>query len=130
MTPEQLIETGKAMQAYGEARKNNSALPTIQVRFLDGWHDCKDLQWTGVSYEYRIKPEPKLIPYTKDTFPLGAWVRGKEERLPMFPFIVNDKGLFFGTTTQFTWEHILDLFEITTDGGKTWGPAGQLSDSR
>lgn len=40
-------------------------------------HDLSE--WIWGTYEYRIKPEPRLEPYTLETFPREAWFKIKND---------------------------------------------------
>jgi len=63
------------------AHKNGSQ---VQLRDVDEsfeypWEDCANPNWNWVDLEYRIKPEPKVVPWTADTFPMTrpVWVSRK-----------------------------------------------------
>lgn len=47
------------MQAFAEGKKIE-----IRGRRSKEWSDIEDPSWDWVGFDYRIKPEPKLRPYT------------------------------------------------------------------
>ena len=97
---------------------------TIQWRRRDQseWFDIEPactatiLSWDWSTFDYRVKPEPKLRPWTADEVPLGAWMRFK--RNP------QDRVLIAWVSVQADRDLWLDEREHTIDGGKTWLPCG------
>ena len=74
------------------------------------------LSWDWDEFEYRVKPEPKLRPWTADEVPLGAWMRFKHNP--------QDRVLIGWVSVQADRDLWLDEREHTIDGGKTWLPCG------
>lgn len=79
---------------------------------------------------YRIAPEPKLRPWKSEEVPLGAWVRYKKPTTHTGKWLITGvgdsgeigvAGWYFYTNT-----YLLDQYEHSTDGGKTWLPCGVL----
>ncbi len=62
-------------------------------------------------------------PFTGDTFPLNSWLRQKDTSIKCHPSEVDIDGVFFGDK-HCDFSIMLDEFEISTDWGKTWTPAG------
>ena len=97
---------------------------TIQWRRRDQneWfeveRDCIGItfSWDWDEFEYRVKPMPKLRPWTADEVPLGAWMRFK--RNP------QDRVLIGWVSVQADRDLWLDEREYSIDGGKTWLPCG------
>lgn len=81
-------------------------------------------------YYAEIIKEPELVPFTQETFPLGAWVRSKAGRL-IQPLEISWDGIYagsryFSTDRQITFSELLEHgWEITTDSGATWARAGK-----
>ena len=117
MNKEQSREAGSVMIGWANGK-------TIQWRRRDQneWFDIEPactatiLSWDWDEFEYRIKPEPKLRPWTADEVPLGAWMRFK--RNP------QDRVLIGWVSVQADRDLWLDEREHTIDGGKTWLPCG------
>lgn len=74
------------------------------------------LSWDWDTFEYRIKPETKLRPWTADEVPLGAWMRFKHNP--------QDRVLIGWVSVQADRDLWLDEREHSIDGGKTWLPCG------
>lgn len=81
-------------------------------------------------YYAEIIKEPELVPFTQETFPLGAWVRSKARRL-IQPLEISGDGIYAGsryfpTDRPITFSELLEHgWEITTDSGTTWTRAGK-----
>lgn len=77
MTEDQLIE--QTIAAFAAWRKDQAT--HIQILLSTGWHPCDTSppMWAR-SAHYRIKPAPKLRPWTRDEA-RGKWVRHKETGL-------------------------------------------------
>ena len=97
---------------------------TIQWRRRDQneWseveRDCIGItfSWDWDTFQYRIKPEPKLRPWTADEVPLGAWFRPKGRTW--------DRSLIAWVSCEADRVLWLDEREHSLDGGKTWLPCG------
>jgi len=117
MTKEESIEAGSVMIGWANGK-------TIQWRRRDQneWseveRDCIGItfSWDWDEFEYRVKPMPKLRPWTADEVPLGAWMRFK--RNP------QDRVLIGWVSVQADRDLWLDEREYSTDDGKTWLPCG------
>ena len=117
MTKEQCREAGATMIAWANGK-------TIQWRRRghNDWsevdQDCIGitLSWDWDTFEYRIKPETKLRPWTADEVPLGAWMRFKNNP--------QDRVLIGWVSVQADRDLWLDEREHSIDGGKTWLPCG------
>lgn len=117
MNKEQSREAGSVMIGWANGK-------TIQWRRRDQneWFDIEPactatiLSWDWDEFEYRVKPEPKLRPWTADEVPLGAWMRFKHNP--------QDRVLIGWVSVQADRDLWLDEREHTIDGGKTWLPCG------
>ena len=117
MTKEQCREAGATMIAWANGK-------TIQWRRRghNDWsevdQDCIGitLSWDWDEFQYRIKPESKLRPWTEDEVPLGAWMRFKNNP--------QDRVLIGWVSVQADRDLWLGEREHSIDGGKTWLPCG------
>lgn len=85
-------------------------------------------------FEYRIKPEPKLRPWTPEEVPVGARIRSIEAlecggRIinGMIVYVLNQNKLGYCDTTgqrEWNFDGALECLEYSIDGGKTWKPCG------
>lgn len=71
--------------------------------------------WGWYEFDYRVKPEPKLRPWTEDEVPLGAQLRYKGD---------TSRSLLGITATDEIRKEWLAEREYSIDGGKTWLPCG------
>lgn len=122
MTKEQSREAGAVMIAWAAGK-------TIQWRRRDQseWHDIEpdsvgiNLSWDWDDFEYRVKPETKLRPWTADEVPLGAQLRSKGD---------TSRSLLGITATDEIRKEWLAEREYSIDGGKTWLPCGVEEESK
>lgn len=122
MKPERAKELLPVIQAFAAGR------PT-QWRFKNecGWRDTTPT--AGLAFEddcdYRIKPEPKLRPWTNKEVPVGAQIRYKGNlHSTRFLIACNSEHGLAGAGTRWPYEQLLHMMEYSTDGGKTWLPCG------
>lgn len=116
MTKEQCREAGATMIGWANGK-------TIQWRRRghNDWsevdQDCIGitLSWDWDGFEYRVKPEPKLRPWTEDEVPLGSQLRYKGD---------TSRSLLGITATDEIRKEWLEEREYSIDGGKTWLPCG------
>ena len=117
MNKEQSREAGSVMIGWANGK-------TIQWRRRDQseWFDVEPacvgvtLSWDWDEFEYRVKPMPKLRPWTADEVPLGAWFRPKDRTW--------DRTLIAWVSCKADRVLWLDEREHSLDGGKTWLPCG------
>ena len=117
MTKEQCREAGATMIVWADGK-------SIQYRRRDQseWFDVGPpctatiLSWDWDEFAYRVKPMPKLRPWTADEVPLGAWMRFKNNP--------QDRVLIGWVSVQADRDLWLDEREHSIDGGKTWLPCG------
>ena len=116
MTKEQCREAGATMIAWADGK-------SIQYRRRDQseWFDIEPactatiLSWDWDEFEYRVKPMPKLRPWTADEVPLGSQLRYKGD---------TSRSLLGITATDEIRKEWLEEREYSIDGGKTWLPCG------
>lgn len=91
---------------------------------------CAYFNETGASGSIRLVDnieEPTLQPFTRDTFPVDAWLRRKNAtEFHRVVFISeSDVGIIFpGAPRCCSWQHLLEDWEYSVDGCKTWHPCG------
>jgi len=118
MTREQAKQLLPIIQAFAEGK-------TIEYRKdpSDDWGSLTSYNFNDPLGCYRIKPEPKLRPWTKQEVPLGCWVRYRGGDATEILARVNCKGCgIFGASMAFSF--MLEYYEHSTDQGKTWLPCG------
>ena len=86
------------------------------------WTYCKEPTWDWANFGYRIAPEPKIVPWTRDDVPFIAEYRAKgglncQEWLPIAK---GPEGLYF-KHAYLKYEELAKNCEHTIDG-KTWKP--------
>lgn len=115
MNKEQAKKAASVMLAWADGK-------TIECKRKDGesWSTfdtgTMSLAWDWDEFDYRVKPEPKLRPWTADEVPLGAWMRFKNNP--------QDRVLLGWVSVQADRDLWLGEREHSIDGGKTWLPCG------
>lgn len=72
MTREETKKAIEVMQGYVDGKQIESrSSPKIS------WGPCENPIWNFVTRDYRIKPEPKVVPWTLETCPVGELVISK-----------------------------------------------------
>lgn len=76
------------------------------------------------------EPKIKIVPWKAEEVPLGAWLRyaqdawnGDSTRY-VITAVLRDE-LRLGNGRGYDFAHVADRWEHSTDGGKTWLPAGR-----
>lgn len=113
-TIDEMIEV---MKAYKEGK-------TIECRMFgyDDWEEAVDVEWNWVLSDYRVKPEPKYVPYDSvDEVEKDKWIMRKgSNRIDKITSIDReDNTVFFDI-----WEDLQNLFENYTYEDGT--PCGKL----
>ncbi len=126
MTREEAKAAAAVMMAYADGKaiewshrgcndwKNDGTSGTLSF----DW-DCRD---------YRIAPKPKLRPWTAEEVPLNAAFRHGKDGYPTNWFDIRADAikLGIGTGIDYHWKTLLDSWQHSTDGGKTWQPCGVM----
>lgn len=116
-------------------RKNAKALLPIIAAYAEGktieflttydnkWEELKDANFIHPADQYRIKPEPKLVPMTSDDLPPALWVRRKNKTISCVYHSVKaidpeDGQIWYGTTSSFRPSEYAE-WEWSSDR-KTW----------
>jgi len=99
------------MQAAKEGKE-------IESTFWDDksiWYDCKEPDWNWDVYDYRIKPEPKYVPYENAEEFLRAQkkhglyvILGGVYKLASF---VTDDSIMFSDLQTIDFDYLLDKFK-------------------
>ena len=90
--------------------------------------DCISLHESFESY--RRKPEPKLRPWKPEEFVMDCVLSVKTEphNYRYKPCCVNETSVFFingcGKISEVAFRDLLNNYEHSVDGGKTWKPCG------
>lgn len=102
----------------------------VQLKCGDYWENVYDLNFDLPPAGYRIKPEPKLLPWKPEEVPVGAWLKAIKPLGPALILAVDPDGLIFAnalpspTLTRISYSNALDNYLHSTDHGKTWLPCG------
>ena len=113
----------------------------------------KDIKEAAISYKHDliefdtlmriinepVPPEPKYRPWKPNEIPFGALLKWKiEKRMTTFGEIEFDFAMIIGfngthiitgiPNCNYTLQACVEYFDVSTDGGKTWSPAGILID--
>lgn len=95
------------------------------------WDFWQRLTWhyTGCQTPLPLIPEPKkLVPWNNSTAPLPCIIRHKQNHSERHQVLVAEcRGVVFirkMETRQYTYGYLLEQFEHSIDGGKTWLPCG------
>lgn len=118
-TPQEMIEV---LQAFIDGKVIQSKLCKELSKSVD-WADTSNPVWRWDVYNYRIKPEPKLVPLTINDIPPICWIRVKGD-CNRFEHLVTSCCItyisFNGGKT--TWRELFERsFEYSSDR-KTWLP--------
>ena len=112
MSREEALRYSELLKAYGEGK-------TIQVKSKIGtkWLDTLEPRFEFLYNEYRIKPEPKYIPFTFEDSKLfrDKWVYLKAQKtLTRIIHIQDDliRSVTIGTGEYFSYSELLRSFEF------------------
>ena len=120
MTRERAKELLPIITAYAEGKD-----VFLEGRFI------LEPDFTSTEGIYSIKSEPRLRPWTAEEVP-DCFVRckGDDRPLRMRILAVSKEIVFFmdaeGFPAKRSFEFLLNGYEHSTDGGKTWKPCGVL----
>ena len=140
LTQEQCQELSKIYQLAAEAVQSGRELEyRTKGHSDDSWetvHHMLDNEGTVVlQYEYRLKTEPKLRPWTPNEVPVGALIRCKGTVGSILILAATENhtiivpSLSTGGHVNAEWPNSSVLNnEYSTDQGKTWQPCGVLVD--
>lgn len=118
MTREKTKEAIRVMQAYVDGKEVES----VNRRGIV-WMRAPEPCWDWLNCDYQIKPTPVLRPWTADEVPLGAQVRSKS-------YHPDHRSLITTSGNPMHREGLLNGYEHSLDGGKTWKPCGVEEESK
>ena len=105
-----------------EAAKDGKRIESL-IRFIDSeWRHCPVPVWDWAHYDYRIAPEPKVVPWTRADVPFIAMYRRNDVTDPIdrFPVEKGNTGLKFHSFFV-SYETLAELWNCSTDG-TNWKP--------
>lgn len=117
------LERDEAMRPFIEAFANGK-----RVQCMDSargiWYDL-DVQanFDSGPSDYRIIEPPKLRPWKPEEVPVNCIVRVKGALWWFVCLGVNTTGMLLRNNEP-TWEALLEFYEHSIDGRKTWLPCG------
>ena len=115
MNIEQTKEAIRIMQAFVDGKE-------VESLYGGKWALACIPRWDWDDTDYRIKPTAKLLPWTADEVPLGAWIRYKRA--------LHDRSILAWTSNQADRDMWLDEREHSIDGGKNWLPCGVVEEAK
>jgi hypothetical protein len=97
-------------------------------------HNLRDAQdrliRAGLSSPRPAAPKAqKVLPWKAEDVPLGCWLRWKESPYAVVALacVASDRvTLTHGSTHPLAYPYLAEKMEHSTDGGKTWSPAGRV----
>jgi hypothetical protein len=102
-------------------------LSSLPIHEWDGFMANQRAHPIEVTFRFPRKVT-RVEPWTEKTAPLGAWLRGTPPYGSMVIASVDPEGISFvnlaNGVTHVTFEALLETYEHSVDGGKTWKPAG------
>jgi hypothetical protein len=119
-----------------EIKAAHAAGKRVQAKHPGGtWHDVINPAYGAFDLHakegtlFRLRPEPTLRPWTADEVPVGAVLRDtKHENQKLDRWLIV--GCVLGKVIvcaggEHSFDDLLkDDWEVSVDGGKTWGPCG------
>ncbi len=100
------------------------------------WTDNGALYIGTESIDDLVAPweEPKLRPWTRDEFPHWCAIRRKQgdqndpwkDSIQFATTLVPEGCYIARSSAPYTWQYLLESYEHSTDGGKTWHPCGVM----
>lgn len=122
MTPNRAKELLPIITAFSEGKQ-------IEWKYGPGATHWKGPMVNAIFYdqhEYRIKPELKLRPWKREEFPVNDWFRRKASPDSWFICTRVDLWAVLLTAGWVNFLELLNFFEHSNDGCKTWLPCGVL----
>ena len=103
------------------------------TRTENGWARSHEIlavpgQYSEPPSGWLLYTEPKLRPWKSEEVPLGAWMRIKDTYNAHVGLIIsaNATRINRGSLDSPEFDHALNHYEHSTDGGKTWKPCGVM----
>lgn len=112
-----------------QAWLDNKPLEFSYVSGNGQWTPCRkflggedDLQWDWSLYNFRIKPEPKKIPFTRETIPLRAIFKYKEDVGSNHWYLISHLNSVYVvlSSNRVDYSVLAADYLYSTDNGVTW----------
>lgn len=125
LTPEEFRQTAKALMALADDPKRQDIQHSCVGE--ENWINTGNLSAVQLGIlKLRLRPKPKLIPFTQETWPKGeVWVKDKEQLWEAHVSELRINGVCFGRDYYMQYEELVNQKLISTDGRRTYGPCGQ-----
>ncbi len=130
LTPEQIEETGEAVKAWmrGEpAQYFNTGAQ--QWRDIISHLDKEVPLTVTLLSQFRLKPKPKLRPWTAEEVPLGRFFKRKSDGWIFSVCCFRDDNIVLGNCGAITLSKLCDDY-THSDSGKAWLPCGVMEESK
>ena len=105
---------------------------TIQFRRIgisDAWRDALRPEWSDLDFEYRVKPEPVLVPLGPDDVPIGSAVRCLRDQPDISFWIVQQvwTGGIYLRGDNMSFDFLMrNGCEINRNDGLGWQPCSKI----
>ena len=112
------------MQALSEGKTIQ-----IDVSGSNSWSDVNNTDFAFSPNYYRIKPEPKLRPWTPEEVPVGIYITAGSIIYSVVAYNTINNGIRIIEDSRIRELSVLQLFndwKYSSDNGKTWHPCGVI----
>ncbi len=78
-----------------------------------------------------LTPKTRVVPWKPEQVPFGCWMRWSDpETHPNAQALVSvgPTGVILAETKRLSYDYLAEKMEHSTDGGKTWLPAGRVEE--
>jgi len=75
------------------------------------WGESSSPIWDWRTYDYRIAPKPKCVPYTMETCPTAMWVRRKSDRSKFAVIAIMQMYVVLGNGHDIRYEYLASDYE-------------------
>lgn len=123
-----LIKLKRIQLEVEEHFANGGEVEVISLTPNSKWQHAPSPTFDWESFDYRIKAQPTHRPFGEHDQIVGSIVR--ERGVYLYEHLVTSRDFrsqFLGYNVNSSWvsaDALLDRYEISFDGGTTWGPAG------
>jgi len=133
MDRKQAAEKIKIMQAWVDEKPIQYRTISVSNTWIDVSKDGS-LAWDWSINEYRIKPEPTLVPWTYNTCHRNGWIKDKSKPCGPAAKIVNIGNLWVvvfdmhGKAQAIFFDALKKDYEYSQNGIDNWQPCGSLKE--